>query len=311
MSENLRFQSHKAKHKDTIKAISTNSLFGLKILFVFYIFSLCSTANAIDKLNIDPLSTCNYYGELVIPSELYGFESDDEAREIVKKILKYSGLEANFQIQAANVPNAAAVLSPENKERVVLYSQDFMEKVKDRTQTDWSSISILAHEIGHHLQGHTLQPGGSRPPIELEADKYSGFIVAMLGGTLDDAQAAIKLISSETGSTTHPPKSSRLAAITNGWKQAKEQLSEQSEGKSSPVHTQRPRNMFELLATIDDSDGYTNIRSQKSSSSQIIGKIYEGETFYTFYQSGNWWQIKTDDGKVGYMHISRIRLIDP
>jgi hypothetical protein len=71
--------------------------------------------------------------------------------------------------------------------------------------------------VGHHLQGHTLQAGGSRPPTELEADRYSGYVLFRMGATLDQSQAAMRALGSDTGSATHPDRSSRLAAITNGW----------------------------------------------------------------------------------------------
>lgn len=138
-------------------------------------------------LDVDMSHSCNYHGGTVPNQQIYGFASDREAEAIVKRILSYSGLEPNFEIKAANVPNAAAALDRSGQHRLILYNQDFMERIKQRTSTDWAAISILAHEIGHHLQGHTLRPGGSRPPSELEADKYSGFVVGMLGGTLDDA----------------------------------------------------------------------------------------------------------------------------
>ena len=161
---------------------------------------------------------CTYYGEH-LPKRIYSFTSDAEAMDLVKSILGKTGLEPNFKTMAANVPNAAATVIGE--ERVILYNQDFMHRIKVATKTDWSGISILAHEIGHHLQGHTLTKEGSNHRDELEADKYSGWVVAKLGGTLDEAQIAISTITTEEGSRTHPPRSARLAAITNGWKQAR------------------------------------------------------------------------------------------
>lgn len=88
------------------------------------------------------------------------------------------------------------------------------------TGTSWAAISILAHEVGHHLNGHTLEATGSRPPSELEADKFSGFVLQKLGSNLGNATAAMKAFGSEQGSTTHPAKAERLAAITAGWLQA-------------------------------------------------------------------------------------------
>ena len=82
---------------------------------------------------------------------------------------------------------------------------------------------------------------------------------------------------------------------------------------SSDTALERPKrehpSLFALRAVIDDPDGYTNVRSMKSSSSDIVTKVYKGEEFYTYVQDGNWWQIRTKEEKVGYMHVSRIRIL--
>lgn len=49
-----------------------------------------------------------------------------------------------------------------------------MNSVKLLTVNDFSQWSIHAHEIGHHLSGHTLTSGGDRHQQELEADEFSG-----------------------------------------------------------------------------------------------------------------------------------------
>lgn len=67
--------------------------------------------------------------------------------------------------------------------------------------------------------------------------------------------------------------------------------------------------VFHLDAIIDDKDGYTNIRSLASKDSQIVDKIQAGEIFSTYHQKGNWWLVKSPRNKVGYMHLSRIKLL--
>lgn len=172
------------------------------------------TYHAQQPLNTDAFEWyCSFDGS-ELPSDLYGFASDNAASSALSQVLRHTGLAQNFVIQAANVDNAVAVVN--ENDRYILYNQDFMLRIAD-VERDWAAISVLAHEVGHHLQGHTLQPGGSRPPIELEADQYSGFVLQRMGASLDQAQAAMKSLAPDYGSDTHPGRSARLAAITNGW----------------------------------------------------------------------------------------------
>ncbi|MDQ3535579.1 MAG: membrane-binding protein, partial [Bacteroidota bacterium] len=95
---------------------------------------------------------------------------------------------------------------------------------QNATQTDWAAISILAHEIGHHLNGHTMMTKGGNPALELEADEFSGFVLRKMGASLVEAQKAMKLISDVIGSATHPKRSLRLTAIAKGYNSANSQL---------------------------------------------------------------------------------------
>ena len=163
-----------------------------------------------------------------VPSELYGFRSAPDAERAVECILNEAGglRPNNFRVQAANVPNAAAATHPQGCgnttqpcERMLLYNPSFMQEIRGRTGNHWSGISIMAHEIGHHLEAHTIRPGGSTPPDELEADEFSGWILRRLGASLDDAQAVFRTFSAG-GSPTHPPRDARLAAVAAGWDRA-------------------------------------------------------------------------------------------
>ena len=76
--------------------------------------------------------------------------------------------------------------------------------------------------------------GGSSPPKEIEADYFSGYVMAKLGATLNEANAAMEQIASPTASATHPAKAARLNAITNGWNYAKG-LTQTTKGSTSPA----------------------------------------------------------------------------
>lgn len=173
-----------------------------------------------ELLPIKKENSCSYYGE-DIADDVYGFASSNEAEDAVSEIVDAVGLQKNFVIKAGNVPNAVATM--QNGKRLIIYSQDFMVKLKQRTGTKWAAYGILAHEVGHHLNAHTLEDGGSKPPLELAADQFSGFILGKMGATLEQAQSAVHAKASARGSSTHPPRSARLEAIAVGWNKAKEQ----------------------------------------------------------------------------------------
>ncbi|MBO2012612.1 membrane-binding protein [Hymenobacter negativus] len=143
--------------------------------------------------------------------------------DVIREITDAVGLKARFELRATReVDNAAAVVY--NGKRFLLYNPDFLNSVNHAGHTDWAGISILAHEMGHHLNGHTLRDGGSQPADELEADEFSGFVLRKLGASLAQAQAAMATVSDDQGSSTHPGRSPRLAAIGEGWQRANTQI---------------------------------------------------------------------------------------
>ena len=177
-------------------------------------------SNAVELLKLDHSQACSYYGEKIDIS-IYSFRSDKNSESIIDQIVRYSGLQQNFVIKSGNVPNATASII--DKERVIVYNQSFLFDIVEKAGTPWAATAILAHEIGHHLNNHTLAGGGSRPTRELEADEFSGHVLYRMGATLEETKAALKLDTNELGSSTHPPKSARLAAITSGWVNARDQ----------------------------------------------------------------------------------------
>ena len=143
--------------------------------------------------------------------------------DVIREITDAVGLKARFELRATReVDNAAAVVY--SGKRFLLYNPDFLNSVNRAGHTDWAGISILAHEMGHHLNGHTLRAGGSQPADELEADEFSGFVLRKLGASLAQAQAAMATVPDADDSPTHPGRTPRLAAIGQGWQRASEQL---------------------------------------------------------------------------------------
>ncbi len=143
--------------------------------------------------------------------------------DVIREITDAVGLKARFELRATrDIDNAAAVVY--NGNRFLLYNPDFLNAVNRAGHTDWAGISILAHEMGHHLNGHTLRGGGSQPADELEADEFSGFVLRKLGASLAQSQAAMATVPNDQGSRTHPGRAPRLTAISQGWQRANGQI---------------------------------------------------------------------------------------
>ena len=141
--------------------------------------------------------------------------SVQEVWSVVNDILSVSGLAPNFQvIETQEVGNASALIIKE--QRYLAFNPVWMDTYRDKPNSKWQLYAVMAHEVGHHLQGHTIQAGGSRPPIELEADEYAGFTLAALGASLEQTQALFNTLN-EQGSATHPPRHQRLSAVERGW----------------------------------------------------------------------------------------------
>lgn len=164
---------------------------------------------------------CHYDGDDTA-REVYTYPPSQEMQKILQRISAAMGLEPNFILKSANVANALA--TTERGQRYILYNTTFLENFKRDARTQWAAYSVLAHEIGHHLNNHNFGETDSqhRKKMELAADRFAGNILQKMGATLEEAQAGINSFSLANETATHPPKSARLEAVASGWKQAQE-----------------------------------------------------------------------------------------
>ncbi|WP_237717865.1 membrane-binding protein [Pontibacter sp. BAB1700] len=194
-------------------------------------------------------------------------------RDVIGEIIDVIGLKPRFEVRSANIENAAAVIY--NGKRYILYNESFLAAINNAVHTDWAGVSILAHEIGHHLNGHTLSRQGSNHADELEADEFSGFVLRKMGASLEEAQAAMKVLSDERSSATHPGRSYRLAAISKGWGNADAQLlasanGQQRESQAMAGNSQPPQQAREQLR---QQPVRTNTASQGLDSRLVLRKV--------------------------------------
>jgi hypothetical protein len=163
----------------------------------------------------------NQCGIIIPPqSTRSDFSSVYEAKAYVNTMLDSINWKQNFTLREQNGINNAYATIISNR-RYIVYDNNFLENLDDYAGTRWASVSVLAHEMGHHYRNHVVDSRGSTPPKELEADYFSGYVMEKLGATLDEAKAAMNRIASDRGSSTHPARADRLNAIERGWNYAR------------------------------------------------------------------------------------------
>jgi len=218
-----------------------------------------------------------------VTSSVISTPNPEGARDIINEIIDVVGLKPRFEVrESTDVPNAAAVIY--NGKRYILYNPKFVAQVNNAVKTDWAAVSILAHEIGHHLNGHTLIRGGSNPEDELEADEFSGFVLRKMGATLPQAQAAIAALTDESYSATHPGRSSRLTAISTGWQNANGQIL----ASAKPGTKTAPPVVAQVEQPEQDVEARPSVRTQATAagldSRSVLGKVtFEAAPREQFY----------------------------
>ena len=151
----------------------------------------------------------------------------------VKSSLADAGYDVHDVVIYANefVPNAMALAVPRRNRwsqpiggftKFVLYNPFFMTQMEVTSGSRWAAVSIIAHEFGHHIAGHTVSQTPWQPmrhpwDRELEADYYAGLCLEQLGARPRDLQTAQRLAFSLWGSPTHPDSVRRIQSINRGW----------------------------------------------------------------------------------------------
>lgn len=201
----------------------------MKAAVILSTFSLCvATATSLSAQTrafgptVSGSFVCGYTGHSGTAPEVicnHAAASNGHAERVIDRILRPIGLIRNFKVvECSNTDNCfAAVLKGQ---RFIVYDAAFMQTIEEETETDWSAISIMAHEIGHHLQGHTIDGRGGQPLKEIEADKFSGFVLHQLGASLEESLVAVRALGNERATSTHPAKPARIEAIRKGWLEA-------------------------------------------------------------------------------------------
>jgi len=225
----------------------------------------------------------------------------------IEDILQVAGLERNFElVETVEVDNAAALIA--NNRRILAYNPNWIKQIA-HTQK-WHMYGVLSHEIGHHLQGHTLLPGGSRPSTELEADKYAGFVLANLGATEDQA-VSFWLTLPLFATATHPGQAERVAAVRAGWLRGMKR-------RPPPVVTPTiPRGPYLLPYSADrrlvaaDLEGFSPamLRIARNEIFARHGYIFKSEDLRRYFAGQPWYTERSRDVSLNAIESANVAFI--
>jgi uncharacterized protein (TIGR02145 family) len=177
----------------------------------------------------------DFYGRVVdknaLCTQASGFMSEQDVERLIGEMLAMQGLKNRYIVVGCqSVTNCIATVD-KDKRPVILFNPAFLQRVQKLHfsesdlpvigERDWPTLTILAHELGHHMNNHLTNPlpDATRRGMELEADETAGFLLYLMGGQLEQGRLAFRE-ASETGSYTHPPRAQRHEALGRGYADA-------------------------------------------------------------------------------------------
>lgn len=158
------------------------------------------------------------------------FMSEEDVNRLVSEMLGRIGAMNRYIVMGCTqVDNCQATVV--DGRPYILYNPQFLQSVRwldfsskqlpTVQARDWETLTILAHELGHHINNHLTNPlpGATGADMELEADRSAGFMIYLMGGSLAQASSAYAQVA-EKGGYTHPGRLPRLEALRKGYEDA-------------------------------------------------------------------------------------------
>jgi len=111
--------------------------------------------------------------------------------------------------------NAMAVTDIGSGMRYIFYDPAFLASLVTKSGTAWAAKFVLAHELGHHAEGHTVVPECSYR-YEYQADAFAARVLYRLGADVHETTGAMEAINDPTGEC-HPSSAARKNEIISAW----------------------------------------------------------------------------------------------
>ena len=230
------------------------------------------------------------------------FSSNATADSALEEILNAIGASKRFVIHPCNnIDNAAAITLL--GVRYIFYNPNWMSNLQ--YSGDWANKFILAHEVGHHINNHTIdaalrisgkiansQDLASSRFEELEADEFAGFVLGRLGASLDQALTAVRNSSNMDDTfSTHPKRDKRINAVKKGFNKSGGRINSSNASLAKGETIESPYSDRSYSGVIYQSrndlfnngiyEGYVGINSDKPFGYGVFygdnGYVYKGE----------------------------------
>lgn len=138
--------------------------------------------------------------------------------QVVEKIEQQIGFKVGITVYISKQEDNCFATIGENGKRILIADHLFLNRVNKVSGTQWAAISIIAHEIGHHIAGFNRHP--SQLDSELDADYWSGYVLQKLGASEAASIKCIMRYGTDHDTDSHPNKNRRSATIRLGYRDA-------------------------------------------------------------------------------------------
>jgi hypothetical protein len=123
------------------------------------------------------------------------FQRLPEHEALLAEILGLASLKSNIRVYL-DTYNPSLCGRADAKLRTIILSEPCSKPLRVKGGYHWRNVGILAHEIGHILNGHGTEPGLAPSPDtpkwqQDEADAFARWAMEALGATSDEIEKSV------------------------------------------------------------------------------------------------------------------------
>ena len=198
--------------------------------------------------------------------------------KIAQEIILSRGVKKDVQFYEADINNALATIV--NGKMIIIYDTTFLNMTEKLTNNKGGATMVLAHEIGHLLNIHSLAPSASSPWWdELDADYFVGLIVLAKKIPIESIYALYDLFPTMSDSKSHPEWQARIKTTINGYCNGilSNQINSTSRSSDPITRLKQLQHQLSLLLNQSKLDVDYDVTIAFSVSNSVITRAYKNE----------------------------------